>query len=277
MVKPLPIGQADFVAARWRAWLEARAWTDFERLWALDLPALDAANTSRGGVSTVALLAPDLPDRESPRLIIKRQQNHLSRTWRHPVQGVPTLAKEYVNIRHFIRCGLETVTPVLFAQRRDGCGIRAILLIEYLEAYQSFDMHLEQWAGGAAPESDARDAILRSVADLIARMHRSGWRHNCLYPKHVFVGRNRPRLDVRLIDLEKAGRSPGFNRRMARDLSAFFRRSPHWSPVDQARFLVHYHGAERMTPGIERAWRRIRRRMARKASLPTVSPPVDHP
>ncbi len=276
-MKPSPSGQGDFIAAHWRTRLEARGWTDFERLWALDLPTLDAANTSRGGISTVALLALESQGRSNPRLILKRQQNHLSRTWRHPLQGTPTLKKEYGNIRRFDRCGLETVTPVLFAQRRDGRGIRAILITEYLEAYRSFDTLLGQWSGAAPPESDERETILRSVADLIARMHRAGWRHNCLYPKHVFVSGNRFRPDVRLIDLEKAGRSGGAKRRMTRDLSAFFRRSPHWSPADQARFLMHYFGTGRMTPVVERAWRRIRRRMAQKESFAAGAPPAGHP
>ncbi len=261
-MRPSPVGQGSFIAPHWRTRLEARGLTDFEHVWALELPTLGAANTSRGGISTVAILGSELPGRSNPRLIIKRQQNHRSRTWRHPLQGVPTLTKEFNNIRRFDRCALETVSPVLFAERRDGRGIRSILITEYLEAYRSFDTLLGQWSGSAPPESDERETILRSVADLIARMHRAGWRHNCLYPKHVFVSGNRFRPDVRLIDLEKAGRSGGAKRRMTRDLSAFFRRSPHWSPADQARFLMHYYGTGRMTPAIERAWRRIRRRMA---------------
>lgn len=278
-MKPSLHGQGDYsyCAAHRRPWLEARGLTDFERLWALELPALDSANTTRGGVSTVSLLASSPADREIPRLIVKRQQNHLSRTWRHPLKGAPTLEKEYFNIRRFDRCGLETVTPVLFARRRDDRGIRAILVTEYLEAHRSFDTLLEQWAREAPPDGDERDPILRSVAGLVARVHRAGLAHNCLYPKHVFVDGNRPRPDVRLIDLEKAGRSPGRNRRMARDLSAFFRRCRYWSPSDQARFLVHYHGARRMTTEIEQAWRRIRRRMARKGGFLPDAPPEDHP
>ena len=263
-MKSSPADQGDFVAARWRTPLEACELTDFERLWSLDLPALDTTNISRGGTSTVSLLALEPPSRGRPRLIVKRQQNHLSRTWRHPLRGIPTVEKEYFNIRRFDRCGLETATPVLFARRRDERMIRAIFVTEYLEAYRSFDSLLAQWSGAVSPDGGGRDAILRTVADLVARMHRAGWRHNCLYPKHIFVNRHRSRPDARLIDLEKARRSPGLKRRMTRDLASFFRRSPHWSPADQADFLVHYHGAGRLTPGIERAWRRIQRRMARK-------------
>ncbi len=263
-MKPSPIGREDFVADRWRQRFEACELTDFERLWALDLPALDDVNTSRGGISTVSLLALGPPGSEYPRLIVKRQQNHPSRTWRHPLKGIPTLEKEYINLQRFRRCGLPTAVPVLFARRRDDCGIRAILVTEYLEAYRAFDTLLEGWAGGAAPDGGEREAILHAVADLLARMHRAGWRHNCLYPKHVFVSRRQPRPDARLIDLEKARRILGPKHRMNRDLAAFFRRSPYWSASDQACLLVHYHGGGRMTPEIARTWRRIQRRMARK-------------
>ena len=50
-------------------------------------------------------------------VIVKRQQNHNSRTWRHPLRGLPTTQKEFVNIRRFEGLGLETVTPVFFACR----------------------------------------------------------------------------------------------------------------------------------------------------------------
>ncbi len=271
---PSPSGH-DFIAAKWRAWLEARGLADFERLWQLDLPGLDAANTARGGISTVALLTAEFSGPEDVRLVVKRQQNHRSRTWRHPLQGVPTLRKEYFNIQRFDACGLAAVTPVMFAQRQDDRGMRAILVTEYLEGFRSFETFLEEWTGSATPDTDNRDTIMRPVADLIARMHRAGFRHNCLYPKHVFVNRRRPRPDVRLIDLEKAGRSLGPIRRMTRDLAAFFRRSPFWLPADQARFLIYYHGARQMTPGIERAWRRIQRHMARKKTPLAGPPPVD--
>ncbi len=263
----------DFIAAHWLGRLESQGLTDFERLWQRRLPLVGKANTSRGGRSTAALLVADPAGPENFRLIVKRQQNHQSRTWRHPLQGIPTFCKEFINFRRLNASGLATAAPVLFAQRRDRRGWRAILVTEYLEGYCSFDTLLEQWSGGAAPSPAYRDTILRSIADLIARMHRAGFRHNCLYPRHVFVNRQGPCPDVRLIDLEKARRALGSNRRMIRDLDAFFRNSPCWSSSDQARFLVHYHGESHLTPKIEQTWRRIQRRMARKGGpVPNARP-----
>ncbi|MBL0712400.1 MAG: hypothetical protein JJV98_01755 [Desulfosarcina sp.] len=261
---PPPTGKDDFLAPSWRAAFAARGLADFERLWRLDLPPLDAANTERGGVSTVSILVPGTHTREASRLVVKRQRNHQSHTWRHPLRGIPTTQKEFINIRRFARCGLAPVAPVFFAKRRDDRGIRAILITEFLEGYRSFDTLLEQWATGSSGSSGSKDAILRQAADLVSRLHRAGFRHNCLYPKHLFVDIHRPSPDVRLIDLEKAGRAVFAHRRMTRDLGAFFRRSAFWSSSDQRRFLVYYHGAAYMTPRVERAWRRIRRAMARK-------------
>lgn len=257
-------GRDDFLAASWRKRLEANGLTDFERLWRLELPPLDSANTTRGGVSFVGTLVLAARTRGGRRLVVKRQHNHLTRTWRHPLKGIPTARKEFDNMRRFARCGLGSAAPVFFGQRRDRRGVRAILMTEYLEGYQSLDTLLAQWAHTPDSRDAAREAILRQAADLIARMHRAGFRHNCLYPKHLLVNTAATCPDIRLIDLEKAARSLGGGRRMTRDLSAFFRRAPHWSASDQARFLVDYFGAAHLTPRIERARRRILNAMARK-------------
>ena len=257
-------GRDDFLVSTWRKRLAAHGLTDFERLWRLALPPLDSANTTRGGVSSVGILVLAAHNREGRRLVVKRQRNHQTRTWRHPLKGIPTARKEFDNIRRFAHCGLGAAAPVFFGQRCDHRGRRAILMTEYLEGYQSLDSLLTQWARDPAPGEVTRDAILRQVADLIARMHRAGFQHNCLYPKHLFVSTAGARPDIRLIDLEKATRSIWGGRRMTRDLGAFFRRCPHWSASDQTRFLVDYFGAAHSTPRIARARRRILRGMARK-------------
>ncbi len=257
-------GSDEFLAPAWRERLETSGLANFERLWRLELPPLDSPNTTRGGISTVGVLALAAHDRQDRRLVVKRQRNHQSRTWRHPLQGIPTSRKEFINIRRFECCGLAPPAPVFFAQRRDNRGTRAILMTEFLEGYQALDSVLAQWAREPGLGESVKDAILRPAADLVARMHRAGFRHNCLYPKHLFVNTTGVRKDIRLIDLEKAARTRWAARRMTRDLGALFRNSAHWSAEDQMRFLVHYAGATRMTPAIERSWRQIRRGMARK-------------
>ncbi len=119
-----------FINPVWRSVLRNNGLMDFEAFWGLDLPLLDAPNTSRGGVSSVARL--ELRDKDAPHgaLIVKRQQNHNSRTWRHPRTGIPTTQKEFYNIRRFERRGIETITPVFFARRCVPEGIQAILATE---------------------------------------------------------------------------------------------------------------------------------------------------
>lgn len=260
----------EFWAAPWRRRLALCGYADFEILWGLDLRPFDAANESRGGVSTVALLELPTADGGNSRLVVKRQRNHQSRTWRHPFQGIPTLQKEFINIQRFVRHGLATIDPVYYARRRDRHGIRAILITEYLEGYQSFDVCLEAWANASAPVlADRREAVLQQAAELIARMHRSGFQHNCLYPKHLFVDNRLPRPDARLIDLEKVGKSVLARRRMMRDIGAFFRRSTFWTSADQERFLVYYHGAPDLTPKVARSLCRIQKAMAAKTNRGT--------
>lgn len=261
----------EFWAAPWHNRFVVRGYADFETLWRLELPPLDVANESRGGISTVALLVLPTAECGDCRLVVKRQRNHQSRTWRHPLQGVPTLKKEFLNIRRFDHHGLATVEPVYFAQRREHASSRAILITAYLEGYQSFDTCLQAWSESSAPLSltDSREAVLRQAADLIARMHRLGFQHNCLYPKHLLVNSRLPRPDVRLIDLEKAGRRVFARRRMMRDLGAFFRRSEFWTSADQERFMVYYHGASDLTPEVSRSLTGIQQAMVAKTKQGT--------
>jgi hypothetical protein len=259
----------EFWAVPWRKRFAAHGYADFETLWKLELPPLDVANETRGGISTVALLVLTTADFGDCRLVVKRQRNHQSRTWRHPLRGVPTLQKEFQNIRCFNHYGLATVEPVYFARWRDDEGIRAILITEYLEGYQSFDTCLEAWTKSSDPLVGSREVVLRTAAALIARMHLLGFQHNCLYPKHLFVNSRSPRPDVRLIDLEKAGRRVFARRRMTRDLGAFFRRSDFWTPAVQERFMVYYHGASDLTPEVSRSLLRIQQAMLAKTKQGT--------
>ena len=121
-MNPTPNSRDEFWAAPWRRRLTICGYADFEILWGLDLRPLDAANESRGGVSTASLLELPTADGGNRRLVIKRQRNHQSRTWRHPFQGIPTLEKEFINIQRFARQGLATLDPVYYARRCDRHG-----------------------------------------------------------------------------------------------------------------------------------------------------------
>lgn len=172
---------------------EFDAWWDSEGRW------VEPPNERRGGDSGVRVIA-----RGSDVLYCKRQRGHLYRSLCHPF-GQPTVLRELKAYRALRQIGLVLPELVYGGARRTEAGWQAVLVTRRLDGHCS----LEDWyAGPAAAVSAAqRRAVLRRLADCLARLHRHRWQHGCLYAKHVFVatdGEAPPR--VALIDLEKARR-----------------------------------------------------------------------
>jgi len=117
----------DYLAAPWRALLSDQGLTDFEVLWNLSLDSIDEINFRRGGWSRVHLLPLRPADGVNVKMIVKRQVNYLSRTPAHPINGIPTLKKEFANIQRCHQWDIPTVQTVYYAERRDNRGYRAIL------------------------------------------------------------------------------------------------------------------------------------------------------
>jgi hypothetical protein len=77
-----------------REQLTASHLADFEALWSVSTDWHEAPNERRGGWSGVSrhVLA------DGSAIFLKRQENHLCRTLRHPIRGIPTFYREYRNI-----------------------------------------------------------------------------------------------------------------------------------------------------------------------------------
>ena len=256
----------DYLHPEWQAVFHHQNLDDFESIWDLDIPLLDTPNTSRGGISSVARLTLTGPDERQRTVIVKRQQNHNSRTLRHPLHGLPTTQKEFINIRRFERLGLETVTPVFFAGRQERHKVRAVLITAYLENYQSFEEYLERCAAAPVPDFRAKRQALRWTANWVRRMHQAGIQHSSLYTKHLFISTHPSEVPVRGIDLEKARRQLSAGKRLTHDLSSLFRRTTYLTRTDQLRFLLFYHGPGGPLRKPAMSWHRLQRSIARKQS-----------
>lgn len=249
----------EWVDPRWKPVLEFNGLGDFSSLWDLSVDWFEPPNQGRGGWSGVARIELRLPEGGGAAVYLKRQENHGCRTWRHPWSGIPTFAREFANIQGLRRIDVPTLEPVYFAMDRKNMGGRAILLTRTLDGYAALG------SGPFAPDSDwarqpaHRRVLIGAVADLARALHSRGLRHGCLYPKHLLVksdaDEQSPRVDVRLIDLEKLRRPilPGMAAR--HDLSALHRRSPGWSARDRLRFLLRYLGERRLSKRGRRLWR----------------------
>lgn len=209
---------------------------NFAALWALQLDAVDEPNTSRGGWSSVYRL--ELTDAEgiARGFYLKRQDNHLTRSLRHPF-GEPTFAREFRAIREYASHGIPALKAVYFAQRRLKGHQQALLLTEALDGYEPLSTWFESWD---TLGWHSRQALILSAAKLVRLLHQAGKVHQCLYPKHVFIKADSEGADARLIDLEKT-RSAWFGQAdYVADLGSFSRRSRVPSRTQRLRFILAY-------------------------------------
>lgn len=212
----------------------------FDALWALEVGWHEAPNERRGGWSGVSRHV--LPD--GTAVFLKRQDNHLCRTIRHPVRGIPTFYREYRNILRLRALRIGAVEALYYGDRQTGDHWRAILVTRALEGFVSLDEWNEL---NQESPSALRQSVIAGVAQACARLHHHRLQHSCLYGKHLFVNQrptpNDSRLredDVRFIDLEKLRK--GFSRQgvSAHDLDQLMRHTPGWNEQDKERFLAAY-------------------------------------
>jgi len=252
----------EFIASKWHQILAEKGLSGFDDFWRLNLKLLDKPNTGRGlgGWSAVALLTLKLSGGHEKRLIVKRQQNHTSHTIRHPFRGIPTFEKEFQNILYYKQLGIPTLEPVYFARRNSPDGIRAVLVTEYLEGYQSVAELINSWQGHGQPDRVERNRLIHAIASLIGKLHSKGLQHNSLYPKHLFIRQKGDKTQVRLIDLETTKKRPIGNWRRIRDLESLHRHAKEWSRTDRLRFFLTYCGTDHLDKNARRLCLKILKR-----------------
>ncbi len=255
----------DFIAPGWQTALEARGLATFDALWALDAEWFEPPNKRRGGWSGVVRIEVDGPDGGRVGLFLKRQQNHLRRTFKHPLGGEPTFAAEMRNILALHALGVPTLTPVFYAQRKIAGKWCVVLMTVELASYRPLDDWTAEWAeAGWRASRSRRLALIDEMAPHIRAMHLGGYVHNALHPKHVFVrfdAEGRPQSC--LIDLEKMRREYPVLRNTIRDLDSFNRRNLHFSTADRLRFLQRYLGDGELSWRGWVIWQWLRKRYAR--------------
>jgi hypothetical protein len=256
----------DFLNPRWADVLRYNGLGDFDSLWALDVGWFEAPNRRRGGWSGVSRCELPMPPQESRGVFVKRQENHKTFSWCHPIAGIPTFLREFRLIVHYKACGIPALEPVYFGVRRFAGGHRAILATEELTDFISLESQVQIWLESGFPPASARRPYLHAIADLSSQIHRNKIQHNCYYPKHIFV-RMRPEggVEARVIDLEKSRLRLLSLPCALRDLDTLNRHAPEWSRGDRLRFLKSYLGIGRLTPYAKWLWRRLAARAMRKS------------
>lgn len=199
----------------------------FTDLWDLDASWVEPPNERRKGISGVVAYELKVGDGSVQRIFIKRQENHNTRTFKHPLRGVPTFFREFNYVQKLEHEGVPVIEVLYYGQALSRGNQQAILVSRALEGYVSLDQWFARYDERKSPIRVR--AVLQAVVKAVKLMHQKGVRHGSLYGKHVFV---RPPADsdtagsvveVCLVDLEKA-RIPMFHNQMIeKDLSQLLR------------------------------------------------------
>jgi len=249
----------DYLADNWAAVLEHNGLKTFDDWWQREVEWFEEPNYRRGGWSGVSRL--ELEDEEGNKqtIFIKRQENHVAKTIWHPIKGIPTFIREMQNILKLKNKGVAALVPVYFAERTVDGAQRAVLVTESLDGFTPLDEVQKESLG-----YNARRKLIKSVANLIRRLHAQHLQHNCLYPKHIFVKEVGSVYEARLIDLEKTKRRFFERTAMVRDLDSLNRHAHGWSSADRLFFLHNYLGSKKLTPALRDFWKKLLgRRVAR--------------
>lgn len=257
----------DYINDAWREILAHNGLADFEALWALQADWFESPNERRGGWSGVSRCELQRPDGGTATIFLKRQLNHRTRSFWHPVDGVSTFAREFKRIMAFKHHGIPSLEPVFFGTRGNGADQRAILATAELGGFVPLDTLVAQWARDGVPPLAERVRIMAAVAALARKMHDCRIRHSCFFPKHVFVHVTpEGRVEARVIDLEKSRSHQLISRCAARDLYSLSHYSPPvWRRTDRLRFLLLYLGIPKLNADAKRLWHNVAARSADKS------------
>lgn len=255
----------------WRAVLRQNQVADFEALWTLDCAWFEEPNYRRGGWSGVyrtTLRGLQEEDGRSVGVFIKRQENHIYRSLRHGFRAMPTFEREFHNIQLFQEYAIPTVEWFYFGQRMVSGQMRSILVTRELAGYQALD---DERLIAVLSRAERRQ-LLERLAAVLHLMHSHHIQHGCLYPKHIFFKRlDDGRLDVRLIDLEKA-KYRYFGRVAAlRDISTLYRHSPHISRADKLFFFKAYRQEKTLSQTSRMMLGRVVRRKMKTDRVPDIA------
>ena len=253
----------EFFGPDWQDILEHNQLANFDALWTLTTPWFEEPNIRRGGWSGVTKLTVQI-DNKQRTLFVKRQENHTSRTWLHPLKGIATFEKEFHNLHRFHRHGIPTLNLVYFASRQQGNARQAILVTEELKDYLPLDApELVKYNGPLASQQQ-RQQLLSSVAKVARQMHEQHLQHNCFYPKHIFVKQELNSWSVKFIDLEKTKSTLTQHAATLRDLATLLRHSPNASLREQLYFLKAYKNEKKLSASSRQLIKNIQVKIAAK-------------
>jgi tRNA A-37 threonylcarbamoyl transferase component Bud32 len=250
-----PISPQYLASTEHLALLNQHQLASFEQLWAYQGEWFEPPNRERGGWSGVNLIELTTDAGKKVAFYLKRQQNFMRRTWRHPIMGEPTFVREFKMMQYLTRHQIAIPQIVFFASKQ----AQALLLTEALEDYVSFDRWLEN---NSTASLNKKRTLLHALAQTIRSLHQARVQYRSLYAKHLFIKDNADNFDIALIDFEKSRISTFIPILKFSDLITFNYRTPNLSRTQRLYFFKQYLKISRLS-----AWHKCLCRYINKKSL----------
>jgi hypothetical protein len=255
----------DFFGKAWQMVLKQNRLASFSAFWQLEADWFEEPNIRRGGWSGVVKIPLEQVADSPVFIFIKRQENHMSRTWRHPILGIATFQKEFANLKRFHRHEIPTLELVYFGARSYNGNRQAIIATKDLAGYYPLDELLPSANLDILKSWQSRQSLLKAVATVLSRMHQHHLQHNSLYPKHIFAKPIGDDWDIRIIDLEKAKRRLFKSTAMLRDLGTLRRHTLDWTAKEQITFFKAYVNELKLSSKSKKLWYQIQDRILNKS------------
>ncbi|MGY8864891.1 MAG: lipopolysaccharide kinase InaA family protein [Methylophagaceae bacterium] len=255
----------DYLGEGWQTLLSKNNLATYGSLWQLKADWFEEPNIRRGGWSGVVKVSLKQTNDDPVFIFIKRQENHLSRTWRHPIKGAATFIREYNNLRLFHKYDIPTPELVYFGARSNNGKPQAIIATKELVGYQPLNVLLHKSGSSMIIGSKHRQALFKETAKVLYHMHQHRLQHNSLHPKHIFAKPLGDNWDIRIIDLETAKRRVFKQTASLRDLATLRRQMTELTDKEQMTFFKAYVNEEKLSIKSKKLWSQIKNRILKKS------------
>ncbi len=261
-----------FISSERKRLLDDNQLSDFDHLWEYRSDWFETPNQDRNGWSGVNRLSLKSSGGDTLAVFLKRQQNYVRRTFLHPFTGESTFACEFRNIRFLLKHGVPVPKPVFFDEKSTVEGLQAILMTEELTDYRPLDEVIDEISQQRAGVRKIKQALIRSVAQAVHKLHYARIQHRALYPKHLFINMTDPdNPDKVIIDLEKARIKFLPIMRTLQDLGTLNRDLHHLSNTERLYFFKQYYGIDTLGFWTKLVFNLIRKRSIKRAKSKAAS------
>ncbi len=255
-----------YIAEKWQDILVFNNLDTSQKIWALKAEWFEEPNYRRGGWSGVSRIELKLPEGGSMFFYLKRQEDHVSRSLRHPIKGISTFLREFNNIEAFNRHSIPSLEVLFFEAWEENGHQRAVILTKELEGYYPLSSDQFQPGGEFVATLVQRGKLFSKLAWLMQKMHANNFQHNCFYLKHIFAKpMDDGELELAVIDLEKVKQRFSKKQAVFRDLYTLNRHAKNWALKDKVRFYQDYQNERKLSPQSKKLWFDIASRIKRKS------------